>query len=145
MIKNYIGDIPNTHIRDFQRKKLYQAEEDCLFWNNVHILPNDKVIDLIRTISKFFNIKTPIIATTGHELVYATQDLISIPYPTSKSLPYICHEMSHVINYNDPDKADHHGANFAGTYLQVVKEFIGEEDYQELLNAFKHRKVKYNV
>ena len=95
-MKNYIGDIPNTHIRDFQRKKLYQAEEDCL-------------------------------------------------YPTSKSLPYICHEMSHVINYNDPDKADHHGANFAGTYLQVVKEFIGEEDYQELLNAFKHRKVKYNV
>ena len=145
MIKNYIGDIPNTHIRDFQRKKLYQAEEDCLFWNNVHILPNDKVIDLIRTISKFFNIKTPIIATTGHELVYATQDLISIPYPTSKSLPYICHEMSHVINYNDLEKADHHGANFATTYLQVVKEFISEEDYIELKQAFDRRKVKYNV
>ena len=144
-MKSYIGNIPNTHIRDFQRKRLYQAEEQCSFWNNISILSSPEVISLIQNISKSFNIKTPVIITTGHELVYATQDLISIPYPTSKSLPYICHEMSHVINYNDPDKADHHGANFAGTYLQVVKEFIGEEDYQELLNAFKHRKVKYNV
>tara|TARA_R110000751_G_scaffold293006_1_gene400452 strand:+ start:1727 stop:2167 length:441 start_codon:yes stop_codon:yes gene_type:complete len=145
VIKSYVGNIPNTHIRDFQRKKLYQAEEDCLFWNNLYILSTIEVTDLIQDISKYFNIKTPIIATTGHELVYATQDLISIPYPTSKSLPYICHEMSHVINYNDPDKADHHGANFAKTYLQVVKEFIGEEDYIELEQAFDRRKVKYNV
>ena len=144
-MKNYIGDIPNTHIRDFQRKKLYQAEEDCLFWNNVFMLSNAEVINLVQNIAKSFNIKTPIIATTGHELVYATQDLISIPYPTSKSLPYICHEMSHVINYNDLEKADHHGANFATTYLQVVKEFISEEDYIELKQAFDRRKVKYNV
>ena len=144
-MKNYIGDIPNTHIRDFQRKKLYQSEEDCSWWTQIYILPTNEVSVLIHDISKSFSIKTPIIATTGHELVYATQDLISIPYPTSKSLPYICHEMSHVINYNDLEKADHHGPNFAGTYLQVVKEFIGYEDYQELLDAFNHRKVKYNV
>ena len=33
----------------------------------------------LKNISKSFNIKTPVIITTGHELVYATQDLISIP------------------------------------------------------------------
>ena len=98
-------------------------------------------------ISKKFVINVPELITQGHEIptAYATPTEIVLPFPICLSVPYICHEMSHVINYNDPDKADHHGANFAGTYLQVVKEFIGEEDYQELLNAFKHRKVKYNV
>ena len=92
---------------------MYINNELCFNTINVELIE-------LQNISKSFNIKTPVIATTGHELVYATQDLISIPYPTSKSLPYICHEMSHVINYNS-DNADHHGANFATTYLQVVK------------------------
>ena len=141
-MKSYIGNIPNTHIRDFQRKRLYQAEEQWSFSNIISILSSHEVIPLIQNISKAFNIKTPVIITTGHELVYATQDLISIPYPTSKSLPYICHEMSHVINYNS-DNADHHGANFATTYLQVVKQFIGKEDYTELKHSFKTFNVKY--
>ena len=75
-MKSYIGNIPNTHIRDFQRKRLYQAEEQCSFWNNISILSSPEVISLIQNISKSFNIKTPVIITTGHELVYATQDLI---------------------------------------------------------------------
>ena len=50
--------------------------------------------------------------------------------------------MSHVINYNS-DNADHHGANFATTYLQVVKQFIGKEDYTELKHSFKTFNVKY--
>ena len=46
MGKSYIGDIPNTHIRDFQRKRLYQAEEQCGFWNTLDVLSIEEIEDL---------------------------------------------------------------------------------------------------
>ena len=50
--------------------------------------------------------------------------------------------MSHVINYNSID-ADHHGRNFASTYLKVVRQFIGLKSYRELLESFRKNKVKF--
>jgi hypothetical protein len=50
--------------------------------------------------------------------------------------------MSHVINYQ-LGPADHHGPNFAKVYLEVVHEFIGEEEYQELKNQFDLLGVRY--
>ena len=50
--------------------------------------------------------------------------------------------MSHVINYNS-DEADHHGRNFASTYLKVVRQFIGLTSYRELLESFRKHKVKF--
>ena len=153
---NYLGKIPNTHIRDFQRKRIYEAEDICSFWNHLEILSIDNVKQLVTDISKYFSIPPPQLVTEGHNdttpqyvlssipTAYATSTELVLPYPITKSLPYICHEMSHVVNYNS-EYADHHGRNFAGTYLITVKEFLGVAEFNELLTAFKTKKVKWGV
>ena len=142
MGRNYIGDIPNPHIRDFQRKRLYQAEKFCSFWDNLKILSTEEVESLVHDIANYFNIKTPKILNEGHNYVYATQNVISLPYPNTKTLPYILHEMSHVINYNS-DFADHHGKYFGTTYLKVVRHFSSISDYKELKHSLNKHKVQY--
>lgn len=142
MQKSWMGDIPNTHVRDYQRKRLYDAEDSCMFWGNTEILTGEQVEALIHKISQWAEIKQPEILEEGHHLVYATKNTIALPYPISKTPPYIAHEMSHVINYNGSN-ADHHGKYFAGKYLEVVKEFIGSVAYKELRRSFVTHKVSF--
>ena len=134
MQKSWMGDIPNTHVRDYQRKRLYDAEDSCMFLGNVEILTREQVEDTIHRISQWAEITPPKLIEDGHTLAYATADTIS--------LPYIVHEMSHVINYNGSN-ADHHGKHFAGTYLEVVREFIGSVAHNDLAKAFRRYKVRY--
>ena len=142
MTKSYMGNIPNTHVRDFQRKKVYRAEEKCGFWNIITVLNIQQVEILVKLISEWSEIPRPEIIEDGHQMVFATQDTIVLPYPVSKTIPYILHEMSHVINYNS-DNADHHGKHFTTTYLSVVKEFIGKDAYLELKQSLEKHKVRY--
>ena len=142
MAISYIGNIPNAHIRDHQRKRLYEAEEECSFWNDITVLSINNIKHLVGSISECAEIKPPTIILEGHTYVYATQDTIVLPYTRTQTLPFICHEMSHVINYNSID-ADHHGRNFASTYLKVVRQFIGLTPYRELLGSFRKHRVKY--
>ena len=142
--KGYVGNIPNTHIKDYQRRRVYQAEEQCSFWDSPKILSSEETKTLIVTISKWAGIHPPTIEVgdTGKiPIAYATQDTIVLPFPIAKSIPFICHEMAHVINYNS-DNADHHGVNFCATYLKIVKEFIGELEYKSLQVAFHNCNVK---
>ena len=142
MRKSYIGNIPNPHVRDFQRKKVYQAEEQCSFWNIASVLDIHQIEMLVKLISEWAEVPRPEIIEDGHQMVFATQDSIVLPYPASKTLPYILHEMSHVINYNSKN-ADHHGVYFSETYLSVVREFIGVDASLELQQSFEKHKVKY--
>ena len=153
----YIGSIPNTHIRDYQRKKVYDAEEQCMFW---HTNPEISQIDaekLIHSISTWADIKQPILYTGNKRTIpttirrrlakyiaYATPTYVAIPSNVIKRTPFICHEMSHVINYQK-GPADHHGPNFTKTYLQLVEKFIGEKEKQELQQSFDRKKVNYNT
>ena len=157
-MKSYRGNIPNRHVRDFQRNNLYDAEAKCLFWNNLSILSRVDVHDLIIAISNSMGIKKPIVKLSncdfsqldiqdlslvaGEEPIYSTQSKIVLPFPVAQSRPVICDEMSHVINYQ-LGPADHHGPNFAKVYLEVVHEFIGEAEYQELKNQFDLLGVLY--
>lgn len=143
MAKSWIGDIPNTHIRDFQRKRLYNAEDACLFMESqLTILSYDDTVNLVTLISEWANIPVPSVIEEGHSLVYATATEIVLPFPIAKTLPYIIHEMSHVINYNSPD-ADHHGINYATTELEVVQAFMGQDMYEALRDSFDKYKVHY--
>tara|TARA_R100001129_G_scaffold139647_1_gene100909 strand:+ start:136 stop:570 length:435 start_codon:yes stop_codon:yes gene_type:complete len=144
MQKSWMGDIPNSHVRDYQRKRLYDAEDSCLFWGNIEILTWKQVEATIQKISEWAEIKSPSLVEDGHTLAYATADTISLPFPMSKTMPYIAHEMSHVINYNGSN-ADHHGKHFAGMYLEVVKEFIGSTAHKDLKKAFDYYKVGYSL
>ena len=127
MGKSYIGNIPNTHVRDFQRKRLYQAEESCPFWKPLRFkfLSTKETKTLIKGISNWAEIPIPTL-------------------PISRTAPYIAHEMAHVVNYNTSG-ADHHGPNFTTIYLQVVEKFLGVEAKQELQESFNQNKVRYLI
>ena len=146
MGRSYIGDIPNPLVRDFQRKRLYEAELECSFWDCLEILTRKQVRNLVSTIATWANIKCPTVSYPplykNGGAAYATSTNLVLPFQLSKSVPFICHEMSHVINYQR-GPADHHGPNFATAYLEVVKTFIGENEYGELRESFDHKKVKY--
>lgn len=145
MALTHIGDIPNLHVRDFQRKRVYDSELECSFWDNVSILPLEEIEQLIQDISIWAGIEKPQLSVQGHEdmlVAYATPTEIVLPFPATQSKPFICHEMAHVINYQ-LGPADHHGPNFAKTYLEVVRNFIGKEAYDELKTAFDHLRVRY--
>ena len=151
MAKSYIGNIPNTHVRDFQRKRLYEAEDACAFWKPLvfKFLTTKETKKLIKGISDWAEIPVPTLISNQGKLnmrqsIYATSDIISLPFPLSRTAPYIAHEMAHVVNYNSA-KADHHGPNFSKIYLQVVKEFIGIEAEQELQDSFNQNKVRYST
>ncbi len=144
MQKSWMGDIPNTHVRDYQRKRLYDAEDSCKFWENIEILTWKQVEGTVQKISEWAEVSPPTLIEDGHTLAYATADTISLPFPVSKTMPYIAHEMSHVINYNGSN-ADHHGKHFAGMYLEVVQEFIGSKAYEDLKIAFDCHRVKYSL
>ena len=143
---SYLGDIPNVHVRDYQRKKVYDAEEQCLFWKDgiVELLSLSEMKQLVSDISHWASITPPEIQIqhTSIPTAYATADAVVLPFDKAHSKPFICHEMAHVINYqNGP--ADHHGPNFTGTYLSVVKNFIGRNASTELCKSFKLKRVKY--
>lgn len=149
MAKSYIGTIPNVHIRDFQRKRLYKAEESCTFWKPLKFkfLSTKETKKLIKGISSWAKISTPILINyqgglNMRQSIYATPDSISLPFPLSRTAPYIAHEMAHVVNYNSLN-ADHHGRYYAATYLEIVRNFIGEPEFQELCDSFEELSVKY--
>ena len=144
--EEHIGNIPNLHVADYQAKLVYEAEEQCGFWNDLTILSLAEVQDLVKRISIWAGAFVPIIVTEGHTeltIAYATSTSIILPFPFSKSLPYICHEMAHVINYQSVIYADHHGKNFASVYLQIVREFASPRNYLELKRAFNKMGVQY--
>ena len=66
MQKSWMGDIPNTHVRDYQRKRLYDAEDSCMFLGNVEILTREQVEDTIHRISQWAEITPPKLIEDGH-------------------------------------------------------------------------------
>ena len=140
MQKNWIGDIPNANARDYQRKRLYSAEDACL-WEEKMMTINE-VKDLVYKISQWAEIAPPKLVTDENSIPHATATKICLPAPNTRTALFVAHEMSHVINYNG-NNPDHHGKYFAGTYLEVVKEFIGKKTYNNLRKAFNFYKVKY--
>ena len=146
MKQSYIGDIPNPHIRDFQRKKLYHAEALCSFWNELETISKYKVKKLVRDISEWADVAPPKVSYAtpikNGRGAFATKSDLVLPFPLSRSIPFICHEMSHVINYQR-GPADHHGPYFASAYLEVVHTFIGKTEYSDLRDSFNHLRVKY--
>ena len=90
MVRTHIGNIPNLHVRDFQRKRVYDAELNCIFWDNISILPIEEIETLITDISLWANIAKPMLSVQGHEdmqVAYATPDEIVLPFPVTQSKP----------------------------------------------------------
>ena len=112
----------------------------CL-WEEKMMTINE-VKDLVYKISQWAEIAPPKLVTDENNIPHATATKICLPAPNTRTALFVAHEMSHVINYNG-NNPDHHGKYFAGTYLEVVKEFIGKKTYNNLRKAFNFYKVKY--
>jgi len=156
MARAYLGTIPNPHVRDSQRKRVYEAEERCMFWYTDNKISQTETENLIGDISTWADINTPTLYTdsinTPHgikqrlakQMSYATPMYVALSNNAVGSIPYLCHEMAHVINYQK-GPADHHGPNFAAIYLKLVELFIGQKERKELQHSFDKTKVKYSI
>ena len=69
-----VGDIPNTHIKDYQRQRVYEAEDCCMFWGDSRVLTYEEAKNLIDRISFHAKITPPEIIEDGHQPTYATKD-----------------------------------------------------------------------
>ena len=133
-------NIPNYTVRDFQRKKVYTAEEGCSFWKEPLFLTPQEVVDIIEAISKWANINQPrscfeeataeLAIPVPSGAAFAAPDLIFLP-TFAWNKPFICHEMAHVISYQKGPN-DHHGPNFVKVYLAIIKSFMGQGEWDEL-------------
>ena len=75
MQKNWIGDIPNANVRDYQRKRLYNAEDSCL-WGDMIIMTHKQVEELIYKISQWAEIAPPRLITDENSIAYATANIM---------------------------------------------------------------------
>ena len=160
-MKSYRGHIPNKEITDYQRDRVYHAESQCKFWKEFIYMTAEDVKELIQAIAEWGGVRTPVVKladqecfegvqhedlwlVTRAEPIYSTKTKIVLPFPVAQSLPIICHEMAHCLNYNS-DNPDHHGPYFCGMYLQIVKQFICVDEYLQLRTAFQERGVSFKI
>ena len=142
-------NIPNYEVRDFQRTRVYTAEENCSFWKDPSFLQPQEVIDIVKDISFWANINEPRscferplemekqVPTT---MAFAAPDLVCLPL-FAWNKPFICHEMAHVISYQKGPN-DHHGPNFVKVYLELVSFFMGQAERDELHLELSKTKVR---
>ena len=142
-------NIPNYAVRDFQRKRVYIAEECCSFWKEPISLAPQEVLNIVKAISEWADISKPrsffekssgIDIPVPAHVAFATPDTIFLP-TFALNKPFICHEMAHVISYQKGPN-DHHGPNFVKIYLALVKSFMGEGEWDEIRLELTKTRVK---
>ena len=157
--------------RDFQRKKVYRAE-NFLAWEgksleDLDILRswvNEKIVS-----SRWFQNRWPmdgvIIITDGRGRTracgyrmttkYRNYDTMTQSSPRggkiklprwTRNRAAVLHELSHVIvGWHFPRGVPWHGREFCHVYLQLVKRWIGIDEWRQLRDSFKANGVKYTL
>ena len=147
--KNNPFNIPNYEVRDFQRKRVYTAEENCSFWKEPFSLEPQEVIDIVKDISSWADIHEPrslferpiqMKRQVPSNMAFAAPDLVCLPLFACNK-PFICHEMAHVISYQKGPN-DHHGPNFVKVYLDLIHSFMGQAEEDELRSELSKAKAR---
>jgi len=141
--------------RDSQKQKLYDAENRVFDRSMPYsrIQECQAVVDIICK-SRFWksllrrNGKHALVGERihcvpvkrgGHTATWDKGDLF-IHLPKSSFVKWvIIHELAHGAT---PSKAPSHGPEFARTYLQLVKRFMGQRAYERLLAEFRKGKIR---
>jgi hypothetical protein len=144
--------IKNRMIRDYQRTKVYTAENTALgFYKDtmtfeeavevsLRLLNSNMVADMINDLEhvtppcEVFEIRSGDKRST---CACANSEYMRLPKGT-RNLPTICHELAHVLtidNSTEPNYA-YHGEEFCEVYLKLVQKFIGDDAHTDLLAAF---------
>lgn len=146
-----------TIARDSQRQKLYDAERRAFAFGGgmlYHRIQDCQAMvdticksrfwkSLLRRNGKHWLIDERIhcvpVKRGGHTATWDRGDLF-IHLPRSSFVKWIVlHELAHGAT---PDKAPSHGPEFARTYLQLVKRFMGQRSYKRLLAEFRTGKIR---
>lgn len=142
--------------RDSQRQKLYDAEREalCVGELNYHRIQEcQAVVDvicksrfwksLLRRNGKHWMIEERIhcvpVKKGGHTATW-DEDGRQIHLPKGSFVKWIIiHELAHAATANEVPS---HGPEFARTYLQLVKRFMGQRPYERLLKKFRANKIR---
>jgi len=128
--------------RDFQRKKIYKAENAamrCCY--PVDRLELDECRQLVSRACKFLGLTTSPLVTDGRGTKRASGTMSKINLPKwARNKWIVLHEVAHACT---PRSYPAHGREFASTYLKLVRRFIGKIEAQILRDAFRQYKAKY--
>ena len=152
---NNLNPRPSRSTRDSQRQKLYDAERqafgDGMLYHRIQECQT--VVDvicksrfwksLLRRNGKHWLLEERLhcapVKRGGHTACWNENDLFIHLPKTSFTKWVILHELAHAATTN---KTAAHGPEFARTYLQLVKRFMGQRAYQRLLAEFRNGKIR---
>ncbi len=145
----------SVSLRDSQKQKLYSAENRALGGGRLldSIQDCQALVDMICK-SRFWK---SLLRRNGKEWMIAErihciptkkgsgvatwcegERIIRLPKASFKTW-IIIHELAHAAT---PNKAPNHGPEYARTYLQLVKRFMGQRPYERLLAEFRASKIR---
>jgi predicted SprT family Zn-dependent metalloprotease len=140
-------------MRDFQKQRLYDAENDTLMWEQKfsdHMNKEETVafVDKIACSQWWRNRggrhKVEIYIGRAHCRGHALPEYISLP--TWACFPmYILHELTHLLLYDQTGTEMHHTRPFCKMYLQMLKHWLGTNAEVDMRACFRKHKVKYRV
>ena len=149
-------------LRDSQRSKLYEAEHDLIPAVEDNSLEfHDVILKLAEVVNDtwfrkkfgrlFSDTELKIEdASPWQNMAYALgTDKLSFP-PNFCNVPIILHELTHIIVdrlsfvVHFRKKYTCHGRMFAFIYLELVKKYMGSENYTILKSGYKEFNVKYH-
>lgn len=153
-------------VKDPQARKVYNAEwsfRDILSRQyeaplvQIHgshiVVPAERKFGNIENVTTYVN---AVCGTLGHTAprvreragqlkahYEGAKHVIAIPIKTRWALTesVVLHELAHSIAHDSPA----HGARFAGTFLELVQQFMGEEAHFILMCLFLDNDVKFDL
>ena len=81
-------------------------------------------------------------AKAGSKGIHRNADTVTLPKWARKKW-VIIHEFSHLLTNMTDFGTSPHGAVFCKHYLMLVKELLGQDDYEMLIGKFNDNGVKY--
>jgi putative metallohydrolase (TIGR04338 family) len=140
-----------TRVRDSQRSKLYAAEK--VFSDHGGNMTLEGVEALVWSImgSEWFKIRFGVPRTVkiknkrggwgGANCKQHSESRFTMAFHRFACKKWIVlHELAHGLV---PDKLPAHGPEFAGVFLELVQQWMGEADYVKLRDSFKKHKVAW--
>jgi putative metallohydrolase (TIGR04338 family) len=145
--------------RDSQRSKLYSAEQYCHWTNSTQFHTVPRVQEFVEKVlnSKWLLKKYPSLSKArievrdgrGRRKACGSYAYIKLPYGDdgwARTTHVVLHELTHsFMTRVGIGRAAPHGREFARLFLELVRHFMGKQDYLSLKAAFKKFRVKFSL
>jgi putative metallohydrolase (TIGR04338 family) len=142
--------------RDFQRKKVYVSEKVLTpvsrkfktvkemqdYIDSCILHPDLKDLDLVIEVRDGRGRRSACWKGLGAK----GKGIISMPV-FCRNDAVLLHELAHCVNGIDKETCDYsvHGKEFCAVFLKLVQLFMGELDYNTLVNSFKEHGVLFSI